>query len=371
MSTFYIKRGTTFTPTDQSSVIIEQTLPAGNYIVKQDPMTHVMFLEAVDNFVFTTKRYGKNPCHSARIINTFLSRPNATGVMLAGEKGSGKSLLAKTISIDAAQQGIPTIVINAPWRGDAFNSFIQSIEQPCIVLFDEFEKVYDRDEQEEILTLLDGVFPSKKLFILTCNDKWRVDSHMRNRPGRIFYMLDFTGLDAAFIEEYCNDNLNEKKWIPSIIKLAAYFTQFNFDMLKALVEEMNRYNEAPDFALQMLNVRPEYDESSPEYNMILTRNDKVLKLYNSKFRGNLLNHAEFELMYLEFIPPSTKGDDDDEIEHDENGDVVGPGRWETLQFNQDNLSVFTSDYAKFTKDDFVITFTRKAKAAFNWLDALI
>ena len=86
-----------------------------------------------------------------------------------------------------------------------------------MVLFDEFEKVYDSDEQEEMLTLLDGVFPSKKLFVLTCNDKWRVNQHMRNRPGRIFYMLDFTGLDEDFVVEYCHDNLKNLANIDGVL----------------------------------------------------------------------------------------------------------------------------------------------------------
>ena len=30
--------------------------------------------------------------------------------------------------------------------------------------------------QTHVLTLLDGVFPSRKLFVLTCNDKYRIDA---------------------------------------------------------------------------------------------------------------------------------------------------------------------------------------------------
>jgi hypothetical protein len=182
--------------------------------------------------------------------------------MLTGEKGSGKSLLAKQLAIKGAETGMPTIVINAPWTGDKFFSFLQQIDQPSIILFDEFEKVYDSDEQESILTLLDGVFPSRKLFILTCNDKWRVDSHMRNRPGRIYYMLDYKGLTNDFIIEYCEDNLKNQTYIEKICAIASLFNQFNFDMLKALVEEMNRYDEAPEEALKMLNSKPEFDEGN-------------------------------------------------------------------------------------------------------------
>jgi hypothetical protein len=131
-----------------------------------------------------------------------------------------------------------------------------------MVLFDEFEKVYSSDEQEEMLTLLDGVFPSKKLFVMTCNNKWRVDQHMRNRPGRIFYMLDFKGLDADFIAEYCADNLKNKDNTDGVLTIGSLFAEFNFDMLKALVEEMNRYGETAQEAMKMLNAKPEFDEGS-------------------------------------------------------------------------------------------------------------
>jgi hypothetical protein len=218
--------------------------------------------------------------------------------MMTGEKGSGKTLLTKNVSIQLAKQGIPTIVINAPWSGDKFNTFIQNIEQPCAILFDEFEKTYnERDEQEAILTLLDGVFPTKKLFMLTCNDKWRVDQHMRNRPGRIYYMIDFKGLDADFIRQYCNDNLENKTHIETIVNVGSLFAEFNFDMLKALVEEMNRYNESPQEALEMLNAKPEFD-SGTEYSVKIVHNGVEIKEpRRSKFEGNPLQPRGVEIEF--------------------------------------------------------------------------
>ena len=260
--TYYIRNGNQFDVAKENALDIQDKLPVGNYIVKERPLDGPLYLEGVEDFTPIKKLYGNTTKDADRILRTYQDRGISTGVLLNGEKGSGKTLLAKTLSIEAAKLGIPTIIINAPWVGDKFNKFIQDIEQECIIMFDEFEKVYDSDKQEVILTLLDGVFPSKKLFILTCNDKWRIDSHMRNRPGRIFYMLDFKGLEDEFIREYCEDNLNQTEHIDKICQIAATFSQFNFDMLKALVEEMNRYNEEPRQAMRMLNAKPEFSGDS-------------------------------------------------------------------------------------------------------------
>lgn len=259
---YFLKSGNTFRVSSKEAMDLHDNLPVGTYTVGFDKMSGQFYLEGIDSFVITGKLYGNTTRHAARILNTFNDRSASTGVMLTGEKGSGKTLLSKKIAMLAAEQNVPTIVINQPWCGEGFNAFLQMIEQPCVVLFDEFEKVYDSDDQEKMLTLLDGVYPSKKLFMLTCNDKWRVDKHMRNRPGRIFYMIDFKGIENEFIIEYCNDNLNAKEHIPSICKIAAMFGQFNFDMLKAMVEDMNRYNETPQETLKLLNAKPEFSDEA-------------------------------------------------------------------------------------------------------------
>lgn len=256
--TYFLKSGTRYNVSTKEAMDLHEKLPAGTYTVKFDKMSGCFYLEQVDGFEIKGKIYGDTRRQADRILNTFEDRTASTGVMLTGEKGSGKTLLAKMLSLNAEAKGIPTIVINQPWCGEDFNGFLQMIEQPTVILFDEFEKVYDRDDQEKMLTLLDGVYPSKKLFILTCNDKWRVNEHMRNRPGRIYYMLEYKGLDNDFVIEYCEDNLKNKAHIPSICRIATLFDQFNFDMLKAMVEEMNRYNETPQEVMKLLNTRPEF-----------------------------------------------------------------------------------------------------------------
>ncbi len=331
--TYFLKQGNTYKVAKKEAMDLRDLLPVGNYVIKKNDMTGELYLEGIESFEFSGKVYGDTVQRADRILNSFNNRPATTGVMLTGEKGSGKTLLAKMLSIRGYSQNIPTIVINAPWCGDAFNAFVQSIEQPVIVVFDEFEKVYDESEQEQMLTLLDGVYPTKKLFVLTCNDKWRVNQHMRNRPGRIFYSLEYKGLEADFIREYCQDNLEAKEHIEKIVGIAGTFGQFNFDMLKALVEEMNRYNETPQEAMAMLNVKPEYSDDGRYSVKLVMQGEEVAQtnMEDREWHGNpMTKHVNISFRNYS-TDPEADGDFD----------------WDSVRFAPSDLKKIDSNGTKY------------------------
>lgn len=311
-NTVYRRNGVDFFPADDRALVIEKQLPPGNYIIQETP-DGVLYFARTGEFDLPNKIYGSTSQTADRIINTFMDRPSGTGVLLEGEKGSGKTMLTKLISARCAmERQIPTIVVSTPWVGERFNKLIQSIQQPAIIIFDEFEKVYDSDAQEQILTLLDGVFPSKKLFMFTVNNQYRVDTHMHNRPGRLFYRLSFSGLDAEFIREYCQDTLDNKNYIETVVKVSAMFGAFNFDMLKALVEEMNRYKENPVQALKMLNAKPDRDHYG-EYKLTVYANGvKQSSHWPDSIRGNPLSCNEHTVTIY-----SSEENDSDEDEQQE------------------------------------------------------
>ena len=371
---YYMKSGNTFRIATKESMDLHEQLPAGNYVVKMDPFDN-FFIEQIEDFDTPSKLYGDTTRNTDRIINSFWNRDKSTGVMLVGEKGSGKTLLSKNICIELAKQSVPTIVINAPWHGDKFNTLIQSIEQPCVVLFDEFEKVYNSEEQEALLTLLDGIYSSKKLFMLTSNDKWRVDSHMRNRPGRIFYMVNFTGLDADFIREYCVDNLKNQKHTETIVNIASVFSAFNFDMLKAMVEEMNRYNETPQEAMRILNVKAEFDGGA-SYKMEILKGDRVAdRTSPTTWNGAPLSSKEICVSF--WFKSKKKSADTPKalgipvpavsnvIEIDEGDEDDG---WHEKEFTNDDLVKFNNKTGQFIfeKDGITMILLKESPKYFNF-----
>lgn len=251
----YVKIGNNVLLFSEDAIGFSDKLEPLTYILKQNPVSKEYFLETSTPYNITQKVYGDVEFRTQRILRSFEEKKDSMGVLLVGTKGSGKTLLSKYLSMKA---NMPTLIINTKHTGEDFLSFINSINTPSVIIFDEFDKVYKKynNEQRDLLTILDGVYTSKHLFMFTANDIHEIDSLLLNRPGRVYYKFEYVGLEEDFIREYCDDNLKNKKEIESVVTLSNAFNDFNFDMLQALVEEMNRYDEPAEQAVNYLNISP-------------------------------------------------------------------------------------------------------------------
>lgn len=252
-------------PTD--SLNTKTRLSPGVYTIDYS-MEQGFFLTQSEPFHLPEKVYGDIPSISERVLRTFNDRVGRnTGVMLLGEKGSGKSLLSKYI---CTQSNLPVLVVTGCYSGPSFKSFLDAIDEPCVVFFDEYEKIYnDRKDQWNLLSMFDGTSASQKLFLFTCNDELSIDVHMMNRPGRVYYLINFDSMSEQAILEYCDNTLKYPEYRGEILNFTYNFSKFNFDMLSAVVEEVNRYNQSPSKFADLINVKAKYNYSYSTYNCVL------------------------------------------------------------------------------------------------------
>ena len=85
-------------------------------------------------------------------------------------------------------------------------------------------------------------------------------------------------------------------------------------MLKALVEDMNRYNETPQEAMRLLNAKPEYDHNEPSYTVQLIIDGEVVPeqyLGTKEIDWNPLTTERWHIYYG--TDYADEEDDDEEI----------------------------------------------------------
>lgn len=218
-------------------------LAPGIYVVKFSPDIG-FYLTEQEPMSLPDKTYGSNDGRADMVVKTYLSRQHCnTGVLLTGNKGSGKTLLTKQICLLLEKIGMPILLLEEPFAGTSFSSFMNNIVQPCAVLIDEFEKKYKREEEQNaLLSLLDGTGVNNKLFLLTSNSE-KVSEFLISRPSRLFYHWRYGKLEEEVLIGYCKDNLKDQKHTDNLRTLWGVSSDMSFDVLQSLVEELNRYPE--------------------------------------------------------------------------------------------------------------------------------
>ena len=280
----FVKKGNTYTPIDASG--LQEFLPPGIYTLFYNDHAAQFFIVKKEDFTIGGKLYGNPQKDVDKVLKTYQHMKGNLGVLLFGTKGSGKTLTARMM---AMQSNLPVLIVNMPLFGDLFNEFLAGLKQDVCFLFDEFEKVYNLQEQQQgLLTILDGTFNRKFLFLFTANED-NINYYFKNRLSRIRYKFDYHHLELPVINEIIDDRLTNKAHKEGLIKILEVIDGVNIDMLMHIIHEMNLHELEAREAVKDLNVSMD----PLEYDVKLYFNKHPIQLNYEVAQGNPLTYEEF------------------------------------------------------------------------------
>lgn len=297
------------------------TLPKGNYLLKFDPREG-FFLEKKDAFILPQKIYGDQSIIKRWLTSWKTNSSKNLGILLAGVKGSGKTITAQKFCMDSE---LPVIIINEVFHGSDFIDFITSPKLgECIIFLDEFEKMYAKQEhQQELLSIMDGNYSTRLIFLLTVNED-RLNDYLVNRLNRIKYCKTYYDLDVDTINSVIDDILVNKDHAESIHTFFEKVNLRTFDLLVNLIKEMNLFNEDALECGSHLNLKPH----NKTYEVFEIFNGKEYPCYSSSFFPGM-EWLEVERKSLEYLP----------LPDNKNIKSIDPDEEDPLGYYEDELAI--------------------------------
>jgi hypothetical protein len=277
-------------------------LPLGVYLTQYNDNTGEYSLVAKEQFKLPKKIYGDYSIVKRWLKSWKHNSEKNMGILLSGTKGTGKTITAQKFCIEAK---MPVIIVDSPHGGGyakGFNNFISNpVFNNSIVFIDEFEKIYQgRDEQSELLGLLDGAFMTKLIFLLTVNEN-NLNDYLNNRLNRIKYHKAYGDLETEIVEEVIEDLLVNKEHKDSIYKFFKKVNMCTFDLLVNVIKEMNLFNE---------------DAITCGAHLNLTIQEKIYAVYE------LFDGKEHKCDDIKLSPGKSFGDNDRFYIHRKNTDYL-------------------------------------------------
>lgn len=278
------------------SVEILHNIPKGVYNLYVDPSTLSAELVETHDLVLPSPFYSEDSQFIEMVLRGYNHYSNNTGVLLEGDKGTGKTVTLKKIAIDS---GLPVIIINNPITSNfSLSDFLNNIQTECVLLFDEFEKnfrIYSEEEknitQEQLLNVFDGLNNSKKLILISSNQQ--IDNYYYNRPSRIRYYKRYKGISENLVKVIAMSLLEDKSFLDDLLD-NINSENASIDIVSSIIKEVNLQKRKYSEFLEYFNYSKYLvDDNTRIYLDIypdLDENDNIIDINHSEkaeFRINL------------------------------------------------------------------------------------
>lgn len=240
--------------------VARETIPAENYLLSLTKDGFYLDKKATPKTI--EKYYGGTVEKVKRVLNKFqfnCEQNKSLGAMFCGAKGCGKTLTVDLLCKEAITTwGYPIINIEQNF-GDCIPDMItwlNKIDHPVVIVFAELDKYFEDEKQQNmLLEFLTGTGVAPRLVCATANEYSSFSNYYQNRPGRFFYWFKFNYIDHVIAEEFFNDNVNNKEFIPDILKHCKLIQCLNYDIMQAITDEVNQTNEPLSKFIDFLNIQ--------------------------------------------------------------------------------------------------------------------
>ena len=240
----YTQNGTTWNVIENANLTAQ--LPVGIYSVEYNPYRHSFNLERkADCFKDNIESLLLDEEFINNTQTMFNTQDRNLGIALVGLKGTGKTVTAKEL---CNRLQLPVICLGSTYgagedNGLALTSFIQSIEQECIIFVDEYEKIFP-PEDTTMLKLLDSNYcgNKKRLYLLTMNSM-DINENLIARPSRIRYIRKFGNLTqkeiTMLIDKYLPSLSQDQK--QQLLAFILPLSLITIDLLKSICFEIKTF----------------------------------------------------------------------------------------------------------------------------------